>query len=58
MPVEFPQTSQAMTLGWNLQNTVLNPNQAVQANLTLTVSPTIDPRITTFSLNTIIAGIA
>jgi hypothetical protein len=50
------QAQQAMTAGWNLQNTVLNPNQVVQANLTLSISPSIDSNVTTFSFNTIITG--
>jgi hypothetical protein len=50
------QAQQAMTAGWNLQNTVLNPNQVVQANLTLSVSPSIDSSVTAFSFNTIITG--
>jgi len=41
--------AQYITVGWNLNETVLLSNQAVMANLTLTVSPNTPQSITSFS---------
>jgi hypothetical protein len=48
--------SQYISLSWNQNNTVLTPNQVVNATLTLTVSPTISTSITTFGNNITITG--
>ena len=48
--------SQYISLSWNQNNTVLAPNQIVNATLTLTVSPTISTNITTFGNNITITG--
>jgi hypothetical protein len=48
--------SQWLTLSWNQAGTVLMQNQVVAANLTLTVSPNVDPSLSNFTLNVVIAG--
>ena len=48
--------SKSMALSWNQKNAVLAPNQIVQANLTLTVSPSVSTAITYFSFNILISG--
>ncbi len=48
--------SQGIMVNWNRQNTVLAPNQAINATITLTVSPSIDSNISIFSYNTTITG--
>jgi hypothetical protein len=50
--------SNAITLSWNIDGRTLAPNEVVQATLTLTVSPTIDASITSFSFNIQITGTA
>jgi hypothetical protein len=48
--------SQWLTLSWNQAGTVLIQNQVVSANLTLSVSPSVDPSLSSFTLNVVIAG--
>jgi hypothetical protein len=48
--------SQWISLTWNQEGTVLAPNQVVQATLTLTVSPSINSSITSFSFDIQITG--
>ena len=50
--------SQWLTLSWNQTGTVLTQNQVVAANLTLNVSPSVDPTLSNFTLNVVIAGTA
>jgi hypothetical protein len=50
--------SQWLTLSWNQAGTVLMQNQVVAANLTLTVSPSVDPSLSNFTFNVVIAGTA
>ena len=45
-----------ITLSWNRGGVVLNATQSISATLTLTVSPSIDSSITTFSFNITITG--
>jgi hypothetical protein len=45
-----------LTVGWNRENTVLAANQSVEATISLTVSPTVDPSITNFSFNIVVTG--
>jgi hypothetical protein len=48
--------SQWLSLSWNQAGTVLAKNQVVAANLTLTVSPSVDPSLSDFTFNVVIAG--
>ena len=48
--------SQYITLSWDKQNAAIAPNQTVSATLTLAVSPSVDPSISTFNFNTTITG--
>jgi hypothetical protein len=45
-----------ITLGWNREGAVLNASQSINATLTLSVSPSINSSITTFSFNITITG--
>ena len=47
---------QWMTMGWNQQGRMLVPNEVVQATLTLTVAPSIDSGVTSFSFDIMITG--
>jgi hypothetical protein len=47
--------SSVLTLTWNRQNTVLDPNQSISAILTLTAASNTGS-VTTFSFNIIITG--
>lgn len=48
--------SQYITLSWNQNNTILTPNQVANTTLTLAVSSTIAPSITSFSNNITVTG--
>jgi hypothetical protein len=50
------QAGSDMTLSWNRQGAVLNASDSVSAELTLTVSPSINSSITDFNFNITIAG--
>jgi hypothetical protein len=50
--------SQWLTLSWNQAGTVLTQNQVVAANLTLNVSPSVDPSLSNFTFNVVITGTA
>ena len=41
----------SISLSWNREGTVIAPNQAVQATLTLTVAENVDTSITTFNFD-------
>jgi hypothetical protein len=45
-----------ITLGWNREGATLNASQSINATLTLTVLPSINSSITTFSFNITITG--
>jgi len=45
-----------ITLSWNQEGQTIVPNQAVQANLVLSVSASIDASIIDFTFNLIISG--
>jgi hypothetical protein len=50
--------SQWLTVSWNQAGTILAKNQAVAANLTLNVSPSVNPSLSNFTFNVVIAGTA
>jgi len=50
------EASNEMTLSWDKSGATLNASQWVAANLTLTVSPSINSSITNFSFNITIMG--
>lgn len=50
------QASEYITLEWNREGHVLSVGSVIQANLTLSVSPSIE-EITSFSFNIIIVGV-
>jgi hypothetical protein len=45
-----------LSLVWNQEKKTLTPNQVVQANLTLSVSPAVDNSIGSFSFSIVISG--
>jgi hypothetical protein len=50
--------SQWLSVSWNQAGAVLAKNQVVAANLTLNVSPSVDPNLGNFTFNVVIAGTA
>ncbi|NLE05404.1 MAG: hypothetical protein GX638_11480 [Crenarchaeota archaeon] len=52
-----PENAQTdIELSWNHQGIILQANEVLQAVLTLSISPTIDPSITSFNFNIQITG--
>jgi hypothetical protein len=49
---------QWMTVSWNRQGETLQPNQSIQATITLTVSSSIDSGISNFNFDVTITGTA
>ena len=50
--------AQWLTVTWNQAGTVLAKNQVVAASLTLNASSSVDPSLSTFTFNVVIAGTA
>jgi len=50
--------TQWLTLSWNQSGTVLDKDQVVAATLSMQVSPFVDPSLSDFTLNVVIAGTA